>query len=144
MTFAFRFAAILKLRRQERDQAAVALAKIDAAVGQLDDQLQNIALQRESLRESQRNLRSGIIWAHELKSRADFDLALQHAETEILAERNALEIQLHQGHDQLVAAQQEVARLDKLQQLQQSRHQVKTRQHEQREYDAIMTARHIK
>ncbi len=131
-----------EIAQQERDEAAVLLAKIDAAIVGLDDQLQNIARQHESLRESQRNLRSGVISAHELKSRADFDLALRHAETELLSERNALEIRLQQARDQLIDAQQEVARLDKLQQLQQSRHQAKMRQREQREYDATMTARH--
>ncbi len=144
MTAGFRFAAILDLRRRERDQAAIALAKVDAALSRVDQQNRDISLQRQSLRRTQKNLPARVISAHQLKSQADFDLALQQVEITLSQERQSLQTQLQEAHDQLVTAQQEVARLEKLEQINESRQRAKLRRRQQQEYDATIAARQTK
>jgi flagellar FliJ protein len=144
MTSRLRFSSILDLRQRERDQAALVLARIEAEVLQIDRRRQAIAQQRESVHQIQRILRSTIISAHELRSRADFDRALRHDDAQLLKQRAELLVQLQDAHVKVIAAQQEVAKLEKLQQRQRSRDQARLRQQEQRHCDAINATRRTK
>ena len=146
MKSAMRFSAILQLREWERDEAAMSLANLDAAAKEIEHQHQAIRLQRKSHREARQRKtpesRSGVISAHELKSIADYDRALQHAESQCLKKREELQIEVQQAHQRLTTAQLEFVRIEKLQQLELSRQQTKIRQQEQREADELITLRY--
>lgn len=86
-------------------------------------------------------LTARVVSAQELKSRADFDRALLHAAAELSGQWDELQLELNRKHDQLVAAQQEVARLEKLQQIAEAKHRDHLRRIEQRAYDETITAR---
>ena len=146
MKSAMRFSAILQLRKWERDEAAMSLADLDAAAREIEHQQQAITMQRKSYREARQRgtsgFRSGVISAHELKSIADYDQALQHAESQLLEQRDELQAQVQQAHQRLTAAQLEFVRIEKLHLLERSRQQCKIHRQEQREADELITLRY--
>jgi flagellar export protein FliJ len=144
MTAAFRFDAILQLRRRQRDEAALALSKVHVAVDKLGDERREIASQRKSLSRAQEKMQRKIISAHELKTLVDYDLALQHAAASLLERDKKIQAELESVRGRLVVAQQEVARLEKLELISESRAKKSVQRRERNEADTVIAARFTK
>ena len=140
MAFQFRFQSILQLRRRERDQAAIRLAEVTAGIAEVDSRIQTIRSRRLSVPTVQTE--TGVVSAAKLRSRSDYVSALRLAETELVHQRGLLEERLDMQRRELVAAQLEVARLEKLLERERKQFQADIRSREQREQETLIAARY--
>lgn len=114
MSFQFRFASILQLRRRERDEAGAAVGQANAAIGRIDEQCETIELERQSLREDAGGQRVGAVSVDALLARGRYDVQLL-ADIQSLAETRAeLVRELERRQDALVASEAEVKRFERL------------------------------
>ena len=114
MSFQFRFASILQLRRRERDEAGAAVGQANAAIGRIDEQCEAIQLERQSILAGARERRVGNVSVDALLARGRYDLQLQ-AEIHSLGETRAELIkELERRQGVLVASEAEVKRFERL------------------------------
>jgi flagellar export protein FliJ len=113
MKFQFRFESILQLRRQTRDDAGIAVGQAVAAINRIDQQSQEIATKRDSLRTIGQQ-RVGNLSVDSLLASGRYDLQLL-AEYEALARtRQELVQELDRRKQILTAAEAEVKRFERL------------------------------
>lgn len=135
MSFQFRFAAILDLRCRERDEAGVAVGQALEAIGRINDQLQEIQSLRDSNRQQSMQSRLGAITVDGLLSQGRYDLQLEadmHALKQTLAQ---LDLELARRQDELVAAESEVKRFERLEANERSAYLADQNRREQLELD---------
>ncbi len=135
MSFQFRFAAILDLRCRERDEAGVAVGQALEAIGRINDQLQEIQALRDSNRQQSMESRAGAITVDGLLSQGRYDLQLEadmHALQQTLAQ---LDLELARRQDELVAAESEVKRFERLEANERSAYLADQNRREQLELD---------
>jgi flagellar FliJ protein len=114
MSFQFRFASILQLRRRERDEAGAAVGQANAAIGRIDEQSKAIQGERQSLREGASEHRVGSIRVDGLLARGRYEIQLE-AEIQSLGETRAELIrELERRQLVLVASEAEVKRFERL------------------------------
>ena len=114
MSFQFRFATILQLRRRERDEAGAAVGKANAAIGRIDEQCTAIQDERQSLRERASEHRVGSVSVDALLTRGRYEIQLE-AEIQSLRETRAeLVKELERRRGALVASEVEVKRFERL------------------------------
>jgi flagellar FliJ protein len=114
MTFQFRFAVILQLRRQERDEAGAAVGQANEAIRRVDEQTVAIRDQRKALRDETSHDRQGNVSVDALLARGRYDLQLQ---TEIQSLNDtSLELVQELGRRQqaFIAAEAEAKRFERL------------------------------
>lgn len=135
MTFQYRFAPLLQLRRQERDQAGASVAQADAAVHRIEQQVAQLELKRKDLRRQSLHNRQGDVSVDGLLSQGRYDLQL---EADVLALHQTL-IQLHEELERrtqsLVQAEAEVKRLERLRDNDQQEYRAEQQRREQFELD---------
>jgi flagellar FliJ protein len=135
MAFQFRFQAVLELRRRERDQAGAAVGQADAAIRKIDDQIAAVRGERGQLRQETSASLRGTLSVDALLSQGRYDLQLQ-AQTESLAQaRNQLVEERARRHQQLIEAEAEVKRFERLEQRQRDAYLSEQRSREQSESD---------
>lgn len=114
MRFKFRFAPILQLRRQIRDDAGIAMGQAIAAITRIDQQCEEIEQQRMELRQDTAGQRVGEVSVDSLLAGGRYDLQLQ-AELHALAETKSKLLQeLDRRKQVLAAAEAEVKRFERL------------------------------
>lgn len=142
MPFQFRFSTILAVRERQRDDAAAAVATVQAQLQELDTARRRIALDRQASRDSILQQRRGIISAQSLRSQHDYLAALQHQDDTLADQQSQTALRLEQTKSELIRQHREVSQLEKLLQREQLQHQTELKRTEQREHDQIATARY--
>src|SRR6056297_3100605 len=115
MKFHFRFAALLELRRRERDEAGAAVGQANEAIGRIDRQRQNLNDQRTDLRRQTAPPREGKLSVDRLLSAGRFDMQLEADDRALLQTRGELVQELARRQQKLVLAEAELKRVEKLQ-----------------------------
>lgn len=142
MAFRFRFSALLELRRRERDQAGAAVGQADAAIRKIDDQIAAVSDERDQLRQQTSASLRGSLSVDTLLSQGRYDLQLQ-AQTESLTQtRHQLLEERERRHQQLIEAEAEVKRFERLEQRQRDAYLSEQRSREQSESDDATSRRY--
>lgn len=142
MSFQFRFAALLELRRRERDEAGAAVGQADEAIRKIDAQRQTLQAEREMLRSEKSSGRRGTVeidsllvegrYAMQLESQAQ---ALQHTREQLVEE-------LARRQQRLNETEAEVKRFERLEEKDREAHQAELRRREQNEADDATARRY--
>jgi len=143
-SFRFRFAPILEWRCQQRDaagadvgKAAEAIARVEAQVQQIDQQLQEL---RQHAGES---MLGDSLTVDRMLHHGRYDLQLQ-AERQALQEtRKKLDEELERRRQVLVEAETEVKRLEQLRERQAAEYELRAQQRAQAESDELTSARFL-
>ena len=114
MSFQFRFASLLDLRRRERDEAGAHVGQAIEAIQRVDDRITEVSHLRTVLRDGNAADRHGEISVDGLLSAGRYDIQLE-AEIENLRQaRGKLTKELSRRQQRLVAAEAEVKRYERL------------------------------
>ena len=116
MTFRFRFESILQLRRRERDEAGVEVGRADEAIARIEAQIDEVRRQREGLRQESEQRRTGNVSVDGLLATGRYDLQLQASLKSLDGTLGQLMQERQRRQANLVAAEAEVKRLEKLEQ----------------------------
>ena len=114
MSFQFRFAVILQLRRQERDEAGAAVGQANEAIRRIDEQSETVRQQRQALREGTSDDRLGTVSVDSLLARGRYDLQLQADLQSLSDTRSELVQELDRRQAALSAAEAEAKRFERL------------------------------
>ena len=135
MSYRFRFASLLELRRRERDEAGSRVGEANEAIARVDQRVREIEIEREQNRSNESKTRSGNLSVDQLLARGRYDMQLA-AEIHSLAEtRVKLNVALGQRQDQLREAETEVKKFERLEELERARYKAQTDKREQGEID---------
>jgi flagellar FliJ protein len=142
MSFQFRFASILGLRRQQRDEAGAAVGQATEAIRRVDDQSDAIHRERQSFREGSVEDRVGNVSVDGLLTRGRYELQLE-AEMKALSEtRSKLMQELERRQQLLVTAESEVKRYERLEEKERNAYHAEVFKHEQAEADDATARRY--
>jgi flagellar FliJ protein len=142
MSFQFRFASILQLRRQQRDEAGAAVGQVNEAIRRVDDQSDAIGREKQSVRDGAGKDRVGNVSVDGLLARGRYDLQLQ-AEIQALSEtRSKLIQELERRQQVLVTAEAEVKRYERLEEKERKAYHAEVFKHEQAEADDATARRY--
>jgi flagellar FliJ protein len=142
LSFQFRFASIVKLRQEQRDQAGAAVGQAHQAIHRIEEQLAAIELQRQALRDSSAVARVGSISVDSLLASGRYDLHLQADAEALQATRSMLAQELQRRQLALAAAEAEVKRFERLEEKDRSAHLARQARREQAEADEATACRH--
>ena len=142
MSFEFRFASILQLRRQERDQAGSAVGQANEAIARVDQQIESIGLERQSLRWSSGNNRVGSISVDALLAGGRYDLQLQAQIQSLTETRGEMLQELERRQKTLTEAEAEVKRFERLEEKERAAYRVQEIRREQAEADEATARRY--
>ena len=142
MSFQFRFATILQLRRRERDEAGAAVGQANEAIGRVDQQCESIQAERQSLRDGANQQRTGTVSVDRLLTGGRYEMQLQ-AEIQSLNETRAeLMKELQRRRTALTAAEAEVKRFERLEEKERAAFHVLELRREQAEADDATARRY--
>ncbi|MEM1068778.1 MAG: flagellar export protein FliJ [Planctomycetota bacterium] len=141
MKFQFRFASILQLRRQARDDAGMAVGQAVAAIARIDEQRQEIETQRETLRERDAQ-RTGAISVDSLLANGRYDLQLLAESDSLFETRQKLLQELDRRKQALTTAEAEVKRFEKLEDKDRAEFQAEQAKLEQTQLDEATSRRY--
>jgi flagellar FliJ protein len=142
LSFEFRFASILQLRRQERDQAGSAVGQANEAIARVDQQIESIGLERQSLRWSSGNNRVGSISVDALLAGGRYDLQLQAQIQSLTETRGEMLQELERRQKALTEAEAEVKRFERLEEKERAAYRVQEIRREQAEADEATARRY--
>jgi flagellar FliJ protein len=142
MTFRFRFASLLELRRRARDLAGSDVGKAHEAIRRIDEQREDLNRQRIGLRESSGRKRTGRISVDRLLAAGRYDMQLEAEQQSLVQTRGELIQELARRQQKLAEAESEVKRLEKLQQRDEQRYRIELQRREQAEIDDRCASRH--
>jgi len=141
--FQFRFAAILELRRRERDEAGASVGQANEAIEKVDEQIRMKRSDRSNLRRDAESHRVGAVSVDFLLARGRYDLQLQ-AEIRSLDETLG---ELHQERERrqatLVEAEAELKKLEKLHERAEDAYRKEMSRREHAEAEDATTRRYI-
>ena len=143
MAFQFRFAAILELRRRERDEAGASVGQVNAAIERINQQIEMKQVERTGLRSDSQVERLGQVSVDSLLARGRYDLQLQ---TEILSLNETLgELaqELERRQTLLQGAEAEMKRFEKLRERAEADYHEAFKKREQAEAEEATTRRVI-
>ena len=135
MSFKFRFAAIMQLRRRERDEAAAAVGKADEAVRRIAEQTREIESERVALREKAAEARADRVSVDAVLSHGRYDIQLQSQIQSLRETRTQLVTELERRQMMLTAADAELKRFERLEERERERYHQEQRRQEQAEAD---------
>ena len=134
MKFHFRFAPILQLRQQARDDAGMAMGQAIAAIKRIDEQSSEIETQRQTLRQNDQT-RIGNVSVDSLLAGGRYDLQLLTQLESLAQTKNQLLQELDRRRQALVAAEAEVKRFERLEEKDRQQFVVEQAKREQAELD---------
>lgn len=143
LPFRFRFAAILELRRNERDEAGAAVGQANEAMEKIQTQIQSKQDERAQLKVDAGTHRTGDVSVDVLLSRGRYDLQLQaeiHALQKTLSE---LRQERERRQATLVNCEAELKRFEKLRDRAQELYRKEQSRREQAEAEDATTRRYI-
>jgi flagellar FliJ protein len=142
MSFQYRFAVILQLRRRERDTAGAAVGQANEAIRRIDEQTEAIERQRQNLRQETGQERVGNISVDALLVRGRYDLQLQAEMQSLQHTRSELVQELQRRQIALIAAEAEVKRFERLEQKDRTAYHAQAFRREQAEADDATARRY--
>lgn len=142
MSFQYRFAVILQLRRRERDAAGAAVGQANEAIRRIDEQTETIERERRALREGKSHERVGSISVDALLAKGRYDLQLQAEMQSLNHTRSELIQELQRRQIALIAAETEVKRFERLEQKDRSEYHAQAVRREQAEADDATACRY--
>ena len=114
MSFRFRFAFLLDLRRRERDEAGAFVGQATEAILKVDQQIDEVNQQRLELKQHQADIRVGSISVDRMLSSGRYDLQLQSDIAGLVETKEKLNQEFERRQTLLAIAQGEVQRFEKL------------------------------
>ena len=114
MPFEFRFAALLELRRQERDEVGAAVGQANAAIDKVNEHVDEKQHERMLLRDGSNVSRQGDVSVDALLSLGRYDLQLQADIEALNLTLGELITELERRRGKLVDAEAELKRFQKL------------------------------
>lgn len=142
MAFRFRFAAILQLRRRERDEAGAAVNQALQAIGKIEGQLAELEGQRRQARHDAAGQLVGELSVDRLLGQGRYDLQLK-AQAETLRQTLAqLYSELEQRQRRLIEAETELRKFEKLESQDRDAAAGLERKREQQQADEVALIRH--
>ena len=141
MAFQFRFASILMLRRQQRDEAGGIVGKANEAIERIDQQAEAIDEQRKVARSESHRIREGSVSVDQLLTAGRYEMQLD-ADLQSLAQtRTQLVQELERRQQLLGAAEAEVKRFEKLEENERIENHAEMTRREQAELDEVTASR---
>jgi len=135
MSFQFRFASILQLRRQQRDEVGASVGQAVAAIAQVDRQVAEVEQERLRLRQDDSRGRVGSVSVDSLLTSGRYDLQLQADISSLQQTRVQLVQELERRQTALSMAESEVKRFEKLEEKDRAEHRLQMLCKEQAEAD---------
>jgi|TARA_B110000495_G_C22966422_1_gene566797 flagellar FliJ protein len=114
LPFEFRFAALLELRRQERDEVGAAVGQANAAIDKVNEHVDEKQHERMLLRDGSNVSRRGDVSVDALLSLGRYDLQLQADIEALNLTLGELITELERRRGKLVDAEAELKRFQKL------------------------------
>jgi flagellar FliJ protein len=143
MSFRFRFAFLLDLRRRERDEAGAYVGQATEAIAKVDEQISEINQQREALKQHQTDIRIGSVSVDRMLSSGRYDLQLLADIAGLMDTREKLDQEFQRRQDLLAIAQGEVQRFEKLEERAREDYRVEQLRQEQAESDDRNSAKFL-
>ena len=135
MSFQFRFAALLELRRRERDEAGAAVGQADEAIRKIDAQRQALEAERQVMRGGSAAPRRGRVAVDSLLLAGRYDMQLEAQSQSLQQTRDQLLAELARRQQRLIDSEAEVKRFERLEEKDREAHQAELRRREQQEAD---------
>ena len=143
MPFEFRFSTLLELRRQERDEAGIAVGQANTAIAKVNEEIREKELERVSLRDGSDVHRQGNVSVDALLSLGRYDLQLQAEIQALKTTLSELVTEMERRREKLVVAEAELKRFDKLRERAELEFWALESKRELAEADEVTTRRHI-
>ncbi|MGI9472239.1 MAG: flagellar export protein FliJ [Rubripirellula sp.] len=143
MPFQFRFAAILDLRRRERDEAGAHVGQANEAMERIREQIRSKQNERTSLRENANSNRVGPVSVDSLLAKGRYDLQLQGDIRSLEETHGELKQELERRQASLVVAESELKRFEKLHERAEAKYREEIYKREQAEAEDATTRRYI-
>ena len=143
MSFQFRFATLLRLHRQARDEAGADVGKASEAIGRIDDQTESLIVERSEMLRQAGESRKGSISIDAVLSHGRYDVQLQADVKSLRETRSQLEQELQRRQQALVAAESEVKRFERLEENELAAYRAERLKREQAEADEASSTRYI-
>lgn len=143
MSFRFRFAFLLDLRRRERDEAGASVGQATEAIQKVDDQINELNQCREELKRQQADIRVGSISVDRMLSSGRYDLQLQADVAGLLDTKQKLNQEFLRRQALLAVAQGEVQRFEKLEERAREEYRFEQLKQEQAEADDRNSAKFL-
>ncbi|WP_442507549.1 flagellar export protein FliJ [Novipirellula sp. SH528] len=141
MKYEFRFESILDLRQRERDEMGGLVGEANMAIAKIDQQIQDLEQERQSLRNEDAQSRLGDVAVDRLLARGRFDLQLQAEINGLLQTRAKLEEELERRQQKLRDAETEVKKFQRMRELDRHEYQQEMIRREQMEIDEMNNRR---
>jgi len=143
MSFRFRFASLLQLHRNRRDEAGAQVGKAQQAIARVDQQTERLTLQRGELQGDSQYSRVGDVSVDQMLAHGRYD-AMLLADLQSLRETRAqLEQELARRQEILVQAETEVKRYERLEASDRLSYQYELQKRQQAEFDEAASVRHM-
>lgn len=143
MSFQFRFATLLRLHRQARDEARADVGKVNEAIGRIDVQTESLIVERSEILRQAGESRKGSISIDAVLSHGRYDLQLQADVKSLRETRAQLEQELERRQQALVTAETEVKRFQLLEDNELAAYRAERIKREQAEADEASSTRYI-
>jgi flagellar FliJ protein len=144
MSFQFRFASIMMLRRQQRDETGVLVGKANEAIARVDEQVEEITQQRQSARLQSQEFREGAVSVDRLLSSGRFEMQLDADIQALKQTRAQLMQELERRQLALTAAEAEVKRFERLEENERAEYRAELNRKEQAEQDEVTSSRYLR
>tara|TARA_R110002167_G_scaffold53036_2_gene152488 strand:+ start:215 stop:682 length:468 start_codon:yes stop_codon:yes gene_type:complete len=141
MKYEFRFESILDLRQRERDEMGGLVGEANLAIAKIDQQIQDLEQERQSLRNEDAQSRLGDVAVDRLLARGRFDLQLQAEINGLVQTRAKLEEELERRQQKLRDAETEVKKFQRMRELDRNEYQQEMIRREQMEIDEMNNRR---
>ena len=139
--FQFRFDAIRRLADQGRDEARLRLAEAQKALGIIDQRINEIAEQQDSLRSEVTGSLVGQISVDALLHRGRYGMQIEIEHRDLLDQRKQIEAEIDRRRGRLTLAEQECRKFERLKEIALEQHAQEQLKYEQAELDEMASHR---
>lgn len=143
MSFQFRFAFLLDLRRRERDEAGAYVGQATEAILKVDQQINELNQQREAHKQHQADIRVGSVSVDRMLSSGRYDLQLLADVAGLMDTKEKLNQEFQRRQALLAIAQGEVQRFEKLEERARDDYRFEQLRQEQAEADDRNSAKFL-
>ena len=143
MSFQFRFATLLHLHRQARDEAGAEVGKANEAIGKIDEQTESLIAERSAMLDRATQARIGELSIDSIVSQGRYDIQLQADMRALRETRTKLEHELLRRQQILIQAEADVKRFERLKESEWKLYRNEQQKREQAEADESAATRFL-
>ncbi len=143
MSFQFRFATLLQLRRRTRDEAGADLGKANEAILRIDEQTESLMAERSVMLEQAGKARIGSVSIDSILSQGRYDMQLQADMQSLRETRAKLAEELLRRQQRLIEAEADVKRFERLKEHEWKVYRAEQQKLEQAEADESAATRYM-